>query len=443
MLKVGMMSHNDFKNKDVNEILDVLKTNPGNSVVFVNDKANNNAEGKYIVLKDIHANCFFNTTDASKILENYQSPYNATIVENLINDGYTIVGSSNLDEFAMGSATLTSCYGPVDNQLSTEFVSGGSSGGSAYLVAKDIVPFATATDTGGSIRQPSAFNGVYGLKPTYGLVSRYGTFSFASSFDTIGPITKTLEDNMLLLETLMGNDEKDQTNFVPSDFSLTKTFNDSIKGMNIGIMRSWIDNIINPEIKEQTLLVIDTLKKLGANIIDINIPNTNLAASIYIAIAYAEGSSNLNRYDGMRYGNSLNDYSKTRSNLFGTEVKRRITIGTYMLNENYGRDLYDKALAIRGQMANDVKNVFNHVDCLIGPITPELAFEKNKKLSKEEGRLFDEYAIVANLVGIPAMSVPIATAIDGRNIAIQIMANHYQEHIIYQVANNLLKELNV
>lgn len=434
------MKRNDFANKKASEIIEVLSTNPGNSITSVFDQASDNTEGKYILIKDIHNNTMMPATMASEMLLNYQSCYNATIIDNLIKDGYSIVGSTNLDEYAMGSTTKTSFFGPVDNVLGDQYISGGSSGGSAYAIAKGLVPFATGTDTGGSIRQPAAFNGIYGLKPTYGLVSRYGTIAFASSFDTIGPMTSDLYENASLLNTLASNDYKDQTNFVPECFDALKTFNQPIRGMKIGVMRKWLESGIDEEIKSATENKIEQLKSLGAEIIDVDVPLTKYSFSLYITLAYAEGSSNLNRYDGMRFGLKMDDanptYEAVRSH-FGTEVKKRLIIGTYMLSSEHSIKYFKKAQQLRQLMCEQFDQVFDQVDCIIGPTTPQLAFDANKGMSDMDNYLSDEFIIPANLVGFPSLNIPIGTANDGRFIGMQLMANKYQEAVLYQVANNL------
>lgn len=440
------MSRKNFINVSADEILTKLKTNPGNSIISINEKVSNNNDGKYIVIKDIHANTMMKTTMASAMLANYQSSYNATVIDNLIKNGYSIVGSSNLDEFAMGSTTRTSYFGPVDNVSDPDLVSGGSSGGSAYVVASGLVPFATGTDTGGSIRQPSAFNGIYGLKPTYGLVSRYGTLSFASSFDTIGPMSKTLEDNLDLLMDMISNDPCDQTNYVPENYDAKKTFNQPVKGMKIGVMRRWLNEHVDHEIVEAINVKLEQLQALGAELVDVDVPLTKYSFSLYIILAYAEASSNLNRYDGIRYGLAFNQenntYEKVR-NHFGPEVKKRLIIGTYMLNSTHSKTYFQKAQKMRQKMCMQFEEVFNQVDCIIGPTTPNLAFSETANMPSMESHLSDEFTIPANLVGYPALNMPIGQANDGRFIGMQIMSNKYQEHIIYQVANNLEGGVNV
>lgn len=434
------MSSKEFSNVEVKDIISDLEANPGNSITSINHQATNNSDGKYIVIKDIHNNVMMPTTMASNMLKNFQASFNATSIQNLIDKGYSIVGSANLDEFAMGSTTKTSIFGPVENVMDASLTPGGSSGGSAYIVAKGIVPLATGTDTGGSIRQPAAFNGIYGLKPTYGLVSRYGTLSFASSFDTIGPMTKDLEDNAKLINDLASNDEYDQTNFMPDDFDALKTFNQDIKGMKVGVMNRWLDSVRDEEIKEAILNQIEILKSLGAEIVEVDSPMTKYSFSLYMILAYAEASSNLNRYDGIRYGLAFDDtnnsYKKVRDN-FGTEVKKRLIIGTYMLSSEHSKQYFYKGQELRKKMSDEFDNIYNKVDVVIAPTTPTLAFKSQEGMEPLDSYLSDQFTIPANLVGFPSLNVPIGTSNDGRFIGMQIMADKYNEHIIYQVANNL------
>ncbi len=435
------MNRNDFKNVLASDLIKVLKTNPGNSIINVNEKLENNQEGLYILLKDIHCNQYLPTTIASEMLANYQSSYNATIIDNLLNAGFSIAGTTNLDEFAMGSTTKTSYFKRVENAIDPQYVSGGSSGGSAYAVSKGLVAFATGTDTGGSVRQPSAYNGTFGLKPTYGLVSRYGTIAFASSFDTIGPITSDLYENAYLLQVLASNDEKDQTNYVPTNWDPFKTYNKDIKGMKIGVMRDWLNADIDPIIKNQIEAMLLKLESLGAIIVDVQAPLTKYSFTLYMILAYAEASSNLNRYDGIRYGFKLDDvnnsYELVRKH-FGKEVKKRLIIGTYMLGQQHYDTHYKKALALRNKMCEEFKSIFNQVDAIVGPTTPNLAFKADDNVSLLTSYLSDQFSIPANLVGFPSLNVPIGQSADKRYIGMQIMADKYQEHIIYQIANNLL-----
>ena len=421
--------------------LEKIKNDHGNG--FVNIAVNNNIESKKnIAIKDIHSTTNFPTTVCSKILETYQAPFNSTVVENLLKNNFNIIGTTNMDEFAMGSTTRTSIYGPTDNAYDVDKIPGGSSGGSAYVVGKGLVDYATGTDTGGSVRQPAAYNGIYGMKPTYGLISRYGTVSFASSFDTIGPMTKTLEQNIELLNCLISNDEKDQTNFVPENFDLKKSFNEKISGMKIGLMVDWL-NEIDGEIKTAILTQVEKLKKLGAEIIEIKIPSTKYSFELYMVLAYSEASSNLARYDGFRYGyyHENNTYKKTRT-LFGEEVKKRLIIGSYFLSSENALKYFDKALKLRKKMENDFLEKFNEVSVIIGPTTPNLPFNKNENMNSKENYLSDEFVIPANLVGFPALNIPIGLTKNNLPIGMQIMSWKYNEHLIYQVANNLKGDNN-
>ena len=440
------MMKNKFNNKTYEEIIKNIELDEGNAFININHNAPTIDNPKYIGIKDVHSQTMLPTTMGSKMLENYTAPFNSTVVQNLIDNGFHILGTLNMDQFAMGSTNKTSYYGPVDNATNSEFVSGGSSGGSAYAVAKGLIPFATGTDTGGSIRQPAAFNGIYGMKPTYGLVSRYGTLPFASSFDVIGPMTKNLKDNAILLNVLASNDEKDQTNFVPEGFDSLSTFDESIKGMRIGIIKEWMESDIDNEIRTAIENQIDLLKSLGVEIIELSVPLTKYSFELYLTLAYAEVSSNLNRFDGIKFGINMekeNDsYEKVRSH-FGTEVKKRLIIGTYMLASEHAKEYFHHAQKVRKKISLEFDEAFNNVDAIIGATTPNLAFSKEDGMSKLESYLSDQFAIPANLVGFPSLNIPMGYSKENLAMGMQIMSNKYQENVIYQIANAIKGGNNV
>ncbi len=433
-------TYNDFANMTTTEVIETIKADKGNSFIEVNEDIKSTE--KLIALKDIHAWKDYGVTMGSKMLEDYISSYDSEVVRLLKEDGYNIVGRLNLDEFAMGSTNLTSYFGGVDNAHDANAVSGGSSGGSAYAVAKGLIPVATGTDTGGSVRQPAAFNGIYGMKPTYGVISRYGTLSFASSFDTVGILSNTIEDNIATLETLAKNDEKDQTNFVPEGFEVKSTLNESLAGKKAVVIKEWMEDDYNPEIKNAINARIEDLKAMGVEVKEVSIPLLSYSLELYILLAYSEASSNLNRYDGVRFGtlaneNATNKYADTR-NSFGTEVKKRMIIGTHMISSKNSKQYYEKAQKIREHISEDFMALFESgVDFVVGPTTPNIAFNKEHKMDPKEGYLTDKFAIPANLVGIPAMNVPIGLNKDGLPIGMQVLANKYDEKTIYQVAKQL------
>ncbi len=433
-------SYIDFAKLSTDEVIDAIKTDQGNSFIEVNEEIESTE--KLIALKDIHAWKDNGVTMGSKMLEDYVSSYDSEVVSLLKADGYNIVGRLNLDEFAMGSTNRTSYFGGVDNAIDASCVSGGSSGGSAYAVAKGLVPVSTGTDTGGSVRQPAALNGIYGMKPTYGLISRYGTLSFASSFDTVGILSNTLEDNMQTLVTLAKNDPKDQTNFVPEDYEVSSNFNQSLAGKKAIVIKEWMEDDYNEEIKAVINERIEELKALGVEIEEVSFPLLSYSLELYILLAYSEASSNLNRYDGVRFGtiadeDAKNKYASTR-NSFGTEVKKRLIIGTHMISSKNSKQYYEKAQKIREHITEDFMQLFaNGADFIVGPTTPNLAFAKDYKMDAKEGYLSDKFAIPANLVGIPAMNIPIGNSSSGLPIGMQVLANKYDEKTIYQVANQL------
>lgn len=431
---------NYFKGIEVSEIITNLKNDQGNGVIEINSLVDME-NSKVIAIKDIHSNLMMNTTFGSAILKDYKSPYESTVVSLLKKDGFNIVCSANLDEFAMGSTNLTSHFGGVSNALDYDKISGGSSGGSAYLVASGLLPVATGTDTGGSVRQPAAFNGIYGMKPTYGLISRYGTLSFASSFDTVGVLSNTVADNIEVLECLAKNDHQDQTNFVPNGYNPKSRLDEPIKNTRVGVFRNWIEEDgVDPEVKLSFLNELKALEELGCVLEDVDIPLTSYSFELYVALAYAEASSNINRYDGIRFGHqdvdAIDVYNSAR-NVFGSEVKKRIIIGTYMINSEHSKKFYVHAQKIRRQITDEFLELFNHYDVLVGPTTPNVAFGVGETKESRTSYLSDKFAIPANLAGIPSMNVPVHKASHGAGIGMQIMANKYDEAMIYKVAKHL------
>ncbi len=432
-------SYTDFANLSTKQVLEAIKADKGNAFINVNEDLKSTE--KLIALKDIHAWENEKVTMGSKMLEDYVSSFDSEVVRLLKADGYNIVGQLNLDEFAMGSTNKTSYFGGVDNAHEPAAISGGSSGGSAYAVAKGLIPVATGTDTGGSVRQPAAFNGVYGMKPTYGLISRYGTLSFASSFDTVGIVSNTVADNIATLKTLAKNDPKDQTNFVPENYECDSKVNQDLTGMKAAVIKEFMEDDYSPQIKAAINNRLEELKAKGVEIVEVSMPLLTYSFELYVILAYSEASSNLNRYDGLRFGpvateNSENHYADAR-NSFGSEVKKRLIIGTHMISSKNSKKYYEKAQCIRAEITNQITELFNEVDFIVAPTTPSLAFTKDYVMDSKEAYLSDKFAIPANLVGIPALNIPIAKSENGLPIGMQVMANKYDEKTIYQVAANL------
>ncbi len=381
----------------------------------------------------------YETTCGSKILKGYVSPYNATVVEKLIKNGAVIIGKANMDEFAFGSTNETSAFGEVKNPYDTERVPGGSSGGSAVSVAADIVPFALGSDTGGSIRQPAAFCGVVGIKPTYGRVSRYGLVAFGSSLDQIGPFSYDVCGAGLLLETISGFDKNDSTSVdKPAEF---KPELKDLKGLKVGVIEEYAEQIQQEEIKEVYYKVLDYLKASSAEIIKLEMPHIKYSIATYYILATSEASSNLARFDGVRYGNRVDSdnvkdmYLKTRSEGFGEEVKRRILLGTFALSSGYYDAYYLRALAVRKLIAKDFEKAFEKVDFIFTPATPTTAFKLGEKINNPlEMYLSDIFTVPVNLAGVPALTLPIDFSKDGLPIGMQFISKWFDEKTMLDIA---------
>lgn len=379
---------------------------------------------------------------ASKMLENYKAPYNATVVEHLLKEDAIIIGRTNMDEFAMGSSNENSAFGPVKNPLDLERVPGGSSGGSAAAVASGMVDMALGSDTGGSIRQPAAFCGIYGIKPTYGSVSRYGLVAFASSADQIGPLTADLEDNALLLEVLSGHDAKDSTSANKPAFKPGEV---KTEGLRIGIPSDFLENL-NPEILAGLEAAKAELSAKGIVFKEISLPYAKYASPCYYILTSSEASSNLARFDGLRYGykdNSAGDledsYLKDRAE-FGPEVKRRIMLGTFSLGSAHAEDYYLKAQKVRNLIKNDFVQAFKQVDAVLMPATPNTAFKIGEKTEDLISLyLSDLYTAPANIAGVPALSFPYGKDSKGLPIGLQLYGNFFDEAKLYALAKLLEK----
>ena len=395
-----------------------------------------------IAIKDGICTSGHRTTAGSKMLKNYVPPYDATIVQRLNDTGAICIGKANLDEFAMGSSTENSFFGVTKNPWSTECVAGGSSGGSAAAVAAGIAPASIGSDTGGSIRQPASFCGITGIKPTYGRVSRYGLIAFASSLDQIGPMARSAKDCAILMNVLSGHDAKDSTsarNEVP-DF--VADCEQDIKGLRIGICKQHFEEGLNDEVKSSVEAAIKNLESLGAETVEIDLPHTSHAVATYYVVAPCEASSNLSRFDGVRYtsretGKDLIDmYSKTRKMNFGDEVIRRILLGTYSLSSGYDHELYKKASQVRRLIKNDYDAAFENVDVILGPTVPTTAFKIGQHAQDPLAMyLADIYTASANLAGVPGISLPCGFSSEGMPIGLQLQANMFDESTLLRAAH--------
>ena len=390
------------------------------------------------------------TTCGSRILEGYRPPYDATVILRLRQAGALILGKTNLDEFAMGSTTENSALFPTRNPRDPERVPGGSSGGPAASVAALEAPGALGSDTGGSIRQPAAFCGVVGLKPTYGRVSRYGLVAFASSLDQIGPLANSAQDAARLLQVTAGHDPCDATSANRPVDDYLAGIEDQVRGLRVGLPVEWFGSGLAPQLDAGIRSAITGLEKLGCQVQEIHLPHTEFAIAAYYIIAPAEASSNLARYDGMRYGYRSADqeglegtYRSTRSEGFGEEVKRRIMIGTYVLSSGYYDAYYLKASKVRTLLKQDYLKAFEQVDLLIGPTAPSLPFKLGEKVEPLEMYLSDIYTVPANLVGIPGLAMCCGFTEEGLPLGLQILGPHFQEARILQLAHALEQELQV
>ncbi|MCC6710122.1 MAG: Asp-tRNA(Asn)/Glu-tRNA(Gln) amidotransferase subunit GatA [Gammaproteobacteria bacterium] len=384
--------------------------------------------------KDIFCTRGVRTSCASRMLDNFIAPYDATAVEKLRAAGLVMLGKTNMDEFAMGSSNESSYYGPVANPWDLARVPGGSSGGSAAAVAAGLAPLATGTDTGGSIRQPAAFCGISGLKPTYGRVSRYGMIAFASSLDQGGPMGYSAEDLALMLNALAGFDLRDSTSIERADEDFTRLLDAPVAGLRIGLPREYFDDQLDAGIRACVEAAVKTLQARGATVQEISLPHMSLAIPAYYVIAPAECSSNLSRYDGARFGYRCADpkdltdlYCRSRGEGFGAEVKRRILIGTYALSSGYYDAYYRKAQQVRRLLRDDFMQAFDEVDVIIGPTTPTVAYQTGAH-SKDPVTMYlgDIYTTAANLAGLPSLSIP-AGFVDGLPVGMQMTAAHFDE----------------
>ena len=441
------------ENKKLNAYLSIFDQSDTNIRIHTNNT--NPLAGVPCAIKDNMLIDGTIATAGSKILENYISAYDATVIKKLRSAGVSFLGKTNMDEFAMGTSTENSAYGPTKNPYDTSRVPGGSSGGSAAAVAADLCVFALGSDTGGSVRQPASMCGVVGLKPTYGRVSRHGLIAMASSLDQIGPITKCVHDAALVLNAIAGHDIFDSTTVPREVPDFTKNLDKDIKGLRVGVPKEFFREGLSDEVEEKIRSTISILKNLGCEIIDISLPNFDYALSAYYIIVPSEVSSNLARFDGIRYGYSSKDasnlidtYLESRSEGFGPEPKRRIMLGTYALSSGYYDAYYLKAQKVRALIKRDFDNAFNPavagVDVIVGPTAPSTAFKIGEKSSDPLALyLEDIYTVPVNLAGLPGISIPCDNGREsGLPVGFQIIGNSFDEEVILRVAHSLEKNLN-
>ena len=388
-----------------------------------------------IAHKDLFCASGWRTTCGSRMLADFTAPYDAHVIEQFDRAGAVILGKTNMDEFAMGSSNETSFFGAVKNPWDERAVPGGSSGGSAATVAAMLAPGATGTDTGGSIRQPAAFTGICGLRATYGRISRHGMVAFASSLDQAGPMARSAEDLAMMLDVMAGFDERDSTCVDRPKDDYVGALARGVKGLRIGLPREHFSADLSADVSSAIMAAVDEVRRLGAEVVEISLPNQHLAVPVYYVIAPAEASSNLSRYDGVRYGyrapeyGDLNDmYAKTRAQGFGAEVKRRIMIGTYVLSHGYYDAYYLQAQRLRRRIAEDFAEAFGHCDLILGPATPSVAFDLGARRDDPVQMYLDDlYTIPINLAGLPGLSIPCGFGAQGRPVGLQVVGNYFDE----------------
>mgnify|MGYP004555224851 FL=1 len=433
------------KEKDVEAFVTLLTDEAEKKAEEIQNKseeADNDLAGIPIGIKDNICTKGIKTTCSSKMLENFVSPYDATVMEKINEKNMINLGKLNMDEFAMGGSTEYSYFKKTKNPWNLKRVPGGSSGGSAAAVAADMVPWALGSDTGGSIRQPASFCGVVGLKPTYGLISRYGLVAFASSLDQIGPITKDVRDAAILLNVIAGHDEKDSTSVNIEKKDYTKCLQNNVKGLKIGIPKEFFAEGINEEVKKTLEESIERYKKLGAQIEEFSLDVAKYSLASYYIIACAEASSNLGRFDGIRYTYRTKEfknlrelYKKSRSEGFGAEVKRRIILGTYVLSSGYYDAYYKKAQKVRTLVMNQFNKAFEKYDVILTPTSPTVSFEIGSKSNNPlEMYLADICTVSVNIAGLPGISIPVGVDKEGMPIGMQLIGNKFCEETILNAA---------
>lgn len=440
------------KNKDLNAYITLNKEEAIKTAKELENKeVDNLLFGLPIAVKDNIVTKGLRTTCASHMLDNFIPIYDATVVEKIKKNNMIIIGKTNMDEFAMGSSSRTSYFGAPKNPWDKEKISGGSSGGSATTIAERDLLFALGSDTGGSIRQPASYTGIVGMKPTYGRISRYGLIAFASSLDQIGPMTKNVYENAVLLNILVGKDERDLTSANKEDEDFTRLIGEDIKGMKIAVPNYFMSDIVNKEIREKVKDTIKVLEKSGAVVDFVDIKYIENAVTLYQIIAMGEASSNLARFDGIRYGHSTENpkniedlYLSTRAEGFGEEVKRRIMVGSYLLSGENAKTYYNKALSIRDDIRTEFKNCFKKYDLVIGPTTTATAYNLTDPMDDPSKSFMDDVLVIpVNMAGLPGLSLPIGFDKENMPIGMQIIGDSFEEAKIYKLASYIEKKLNL
>ncbi len=439
-------------NKDLNAYITLNKEEALKQAEALKDKeVDNILFGLPIAVKDNMVTKGLRTTCASHMLDNFIPIYDATVVEKIKAKNMIIIGKTNMDEFAMGSSSRTSYFGAPRNPWNNEKISGGSSGGSATTIASRDVLFALGSDTGGSIRQPASYTGIVGMKPTYGRVSRHGLVAFASSLDQIGPMTKNVYENALLLNAIVGRDDKDLTSANKEEEDFTRLIGQDIKGMKIAVPNFFMSDIVNEEIRSQVQETIKILETAGATVDSIDVKYIDNAVTLYQIIAMGEASSNLARFDGIRYGHSKENpeniedvYYGTRAEGFGEEVKRRIMVGSYLLSGENAKTYYNKALSIRDDMKKELTNVFKNYDLIIGPTTTTTAYNLDDPMDDPSKSFMDDVLVIpVNMAGLPGLNIPIGFDHNKMPIGMQIIGNAFEEAKIYHLASFIEKTLDL
>lgn len=427
-----------FQDKTTQEVLSQIKAENNNSFITVNEEIT--STDKLIAIKDIHVSTNLPTTVASEVLRGFVAGYDSHVVSALKKNGYQIVGTTNMDEFAMGGSNLNTPFGEVSNVFNEDNIAGGSSGGSAYAVAKGLVPVATGTDTGGSVRQPAALNGIYGYKPSYGLISRYGTVAFASSFDTVGVLANDLDDVIAVSSDLITPDHHDTTSFIPEGFTLEKFKDEDLSKYKVAIISEFEEIECDQETTAKYEAAKQQIRDLGIEINEVSIDTIPYTLELYVSLAYGESSSNLSRFDGIRFGQvdpENNTPFENARNLFGVEVEKRLVIGTAILSSENANKYFKQAQKIRTKMNEQFKKLFAEYDLVISPITPSTQYPKDLDVNSYAFYKGDVFTIPANLIGAPSISIPLKGVGKENPVGMQIMAEKYNDHKVFALANAL------
>ena len=440
------------ENKELNAYITLNKEEAIKQAEALEDKeVDNILFGLPIAVKDNIVTKGLRTTCASHMLDNFTPIYDATVVEKIKAKNMIIIGKTNMDEFAMGSTSRTSYFGAPRNPWNKNRISGGSSGGSATTIAARNLLFALGSDTGGSIRQPASYTGIVGMKPTYGRISRFGLVAFASSLDQIGPMTKNVYENAVLLNALVGKDERDLTSARKDEEDFTRLIGKDIKGLKIAVPNFFMSDIVNEEIRTKIENVIEMLKSKGATVDYVDVKYLDNAVTLYQIIAMGEASSNLARFDGIRYGHSKENpkdieslYLETRAEGFGEEVKRRIMVGSYLLSGENAKIYYDKALSIRDDMKKEFSKVFENYDLIIGPTTTTTAYDLTESMDDPRKTFMDDVLVIpVNMAGLPGLNIPVGFDKENMPIGMHIIGKAFDEAEIYHLASFIEKELNL